>query len=188
MGVNAITTISLTFTESVFIPKFRCRGYILCVSKFVLQVIRVWNTGFFCEVHSLGTAFVQHFPISCCSCQQLAVPPKSVIARFFFVIKASSATVTSFCCCCIKCQESNRCVNGVGNMFFLIFRVTVCCGYFFFLPPPTLSSRCALAAFSFAIRSSCLFFSASSLCFRMIASLARSALASSVFPSACSFW
>lgn len=84
MGVNAITTISLTFTESVFIPKFRCRGYILCVSKFVLQVIRVWNTGFFCEVHSLGTAFVQHFPISCCSCQQLAVPPKSVIAGVFF--------------------------------------------------------------------------------------------------------
>ena len=35
--------------------------------------------------------------------------------------------------------------------------------------------------------SSSLFFAASSLCFRIIASLARSALASSVFPSACNF-
>lgn len=62
-----------------------------------------------------------------------------------------------------------------------------CCCHFFLPVALSVVSFLAFAASSFAFCSSSRFLAASSLCFRIIAKRAKSALASSVFPAAWSF-
>lgn len=82
--------------------------------------------------------------------------------------------------------SQNSIIQKICKIFIKSKTIRWNCHFFF---PSALSvvSFLPLAASSFAFCSSSLFFAASSLCFRIIASLARSALASSVFPSACNF-